>query len=46
MTAYDVGDFDRERLDTLTSMLIQQSPVRDAATGKLQLIKANMKGEI
>jgi len=42
----DVGDFDRDRLDTLTSILIQQSPVLDAATGKLQLIKANVKGEI
>ncbi len=42
----DVGDFDPDRLDTLASILIQQSPVLDVATGKQHLIKANVNGEI
>lgn len=42
----DVGDFDADRLDTLTSILIQQSPVLDADIAKQELINANVSSEI
>jgi hypothetical protein len=42
----DVGDFAPDRLDTLTSILIQQSSVLDVNSGTQKLIKANANGEI
>lgn len=42
----DVGDFDADRLDTLTSILIQQSTVLDEDIAKQELNKANVSSEI
>lgn len=42
----DVGDFDSNQLDTLTSILINQSPVLDDEGRQQQLIKADVNSEI
>lgn len=42
----DIGHFAPDRIDTLTSLLIQQSPVLDDDSRKQQLIKADVNSGI